>query len=187
MSAGDFFASEQSVILSKADSVKIEFVGADGKITVMKEGLKLQEREVLDSSFLSVKHLVPFIEAEIADAKQSGVLLSLHLKATMMKVSDPIIFGHVVKVFYKDLFAKYGAKLKSVGANPNYGIGHIYESIKSLPAAEKKEIEDFIEGIYSKQPDLAMVDSAKGITNLHVPSDIIVDASMPNVIRDSGI
>lgn len=185
MSEGDFFASEQSVVMPSADIVKIEFE-ANGNKVVLKDNLKLQQGEVLDSSFMSIKRLVQYLEKEIAEAKSAGVLLSLHLKATMMKVSDPIIFGHVVKVFYKELFATYGDKLKSVGANPNNGIGDIYDKIKALPAAEQKEIEACIDAIYKTQPDLAMVDSNAGITNLHVPSDIIVDASMPNVIRDSG-
>lgn len=185
MTAGDFFASEKSVIMSKADTVKIEMV-ADGKTTVLVESLKLQAGEVLDASFMSIKQLKSYLEKEIDQAKSAGVLLSLHLKATMMKISDPIIFGHVVKVFYKDLFAKYGDKIAAVGGNPNNGIGDIYEKIKKLPAAEAKEIEAAIEACYTSRPDLAMVDSNKGITNLHVPSDVIIDASMPNVVRDSG-
>ncbi len=186
MSEGDFYASEKSVTMDKADTVKIEFVGADGKVKVLKSGLGLLPGEVLDSSVMNVAALRKFYAATIEEAKAKGVLLSLHLKATMMKISDPIMFGHAVAVYFKDALDKHAATLKEIGANPNMGLGDILSKLNKLPAEKKAEIEADINACYAKQPALAMVDSRKNITNLHVPNDIIVDASMPNVVRDGG-
>ncbi|BCR04592.1 isocitrate dehydrogenase, NADP-dependent [Desulfuromonas versatilis] len=186
MDSGDFYATEQSVTMDKADTVKFEFVGNDGKVTLLRDGLKLQAGEVLDSSVMNVAALRKFYAETIEEAKQKGVLLSLHLKATMMKVSDPIMFGHCVSVFYKDALEKHAATLKEIGANPNFGLGDILAKLNKLPADKKAQIEADIQACYGKQPDLAMVDSSKGITNLHVPNDVIVDASMPVVVRDGG-
>lgn len=186
MTAGDFYHSEKSVTMEKAGNVKIEFVDQAGKVTVLKEKLALQAGEVLDGSFMSVKALRKFIAEQIADAKAKGVLFSVHLKATMMKISDPIMFGHFVSVFYKDVFEKHAATFKELGVNPDLGMGDLYLKIAKLPEAKKAEIEADIQAVYKKQPELAMVDSDKGITNLHASNDIIIDASMPVVIRDSG-
>ncbi|MDH3237457.1 MAG: NADP-dependent isocitrate dehydrogenase [Deltaproteobacteria bacterium] len=186
MSGGDFYGSETSTTIKKATDVRIEFVGGDGKVTVLKEKLPLVEGEVLDAAVMNVRSLRKFYEEQIEDAKKSGVLLSLHLKATMMKVSDPIMFGHAVSVFYKDVFEKHADVIKQLGVNPNNGLGDLYAKIQKLPEAKRAEIEADIQAVYPKRPALAMVDSDRGITNLHVPSDIIVDASMPVVVRDSG-
>jgi isocitrate dehydrogenase len=172
--------------VKKATDLRIEFVAGDGKTTVLKKKLALLEGEVIDATVMNVRALRKFYEEQIEDAKKSGVLLSLHLKATMMKISDPIMFGHAVSVFYKDVFEKHGAVLKELGVNPNNGLGDLYAKIKKLPEAKRAEIEADIQAVYKNRPALAMVDSDKGITNLHVPSDIIVDASMPVVVRDSG-
>lgn len=186
MSGGDFFESEQSHTVGESPiSVRIEHVAADGgAVTEMKTGVALQAREVVDSSRMSVNALVEFLEQEITDAKESGIMLSLHLKATMMKVSDPIMFGHVVKVYYKDVFQKHAALFAELGVNPNNGLGDVYDKLAGH--AMQAEVEADIMAVYDSRPKLAMVDSRKGITNLHVPSDVIIDASMPNVIRDSG-
>jgi len=186
MTAGDFYHSEKSVTMSKAGNVKIEFVDKAGKVTVMKEKLPLLAGEVLDGAFMSCKALRKFIQEQIDDAKAKGVLFSVHLKATMMKISDPIMFGHFVSVFYKDVFEKHAATFKELGINPDLGMGDLYLKIAKLPEAKKAEIEADIQDVYKKQPPLAMVDSDKGITNLHASNDIIIDASMPVVIRDSG-
>ncbi|WP_027714945.1 NADP-dependent isocitrate dehydrogenase [Desulfuromonas sp. TF] len=186
MESGDFYETEKSVTMNKADKVKIEFVDAGGKAKVLKEGLALLEGEVLDSSVMHVADLRKFYEETAKEAKEKGVLLSLHLKATMMKVSDPIMFGHAVSVYFKDALDKHADTLKSIGANPNYGLGDILSKLDKLPADKKAEIEADINACYGKQPALAMVDSRKNITNLHVPNDVIVDASMPNVVRDGG-
>jgi isocitrate dehydrogenase len=186
MTGGDFRSNEKSVTIPAATTAKIEFVGADGKVTVLKEKIALQAGEVLDATFMSVKALRKFIEEQIEDAKQKGVLFSLHMKATMMKISDPKIFGHAVTVFYKDVFEKHGETLKKLGVDPDNGIGDLYAKIKSLPEDQRKAIEADIQEVYKKRPPMAMVNSDKGITNLHVPSDVIIDASMPPVIRDSG-
>ena len=186
MEGGDFYATEKSVTMDKADTVKIEFVGADGTVKVLKEGLTLLKGEVLDSSVMNVAALRKFYAATAAEAKEKGVLLSLHLKATMMKISDPIMFGHCVKVYFKEALEKHAETLKSIGANPNQGLGDILAKMGKLPADKKAEIEADINACYAKQPALAMVDSRKNITNLHVPNDVIVDASMPNVVRDGG-
>ena len=186
MSGGDFYGSETSTTIKKATDVRIEFVAGDGKVTVLKEKLPLLEGEVLDAAVMNVRALRKFYEEQIEDAKKSGVLLSLHLKATMMKVSDPIMFGHAVSVFYKDVFENHAAVIKQLGVNVNNGLGDLYAKIQKLPEAKRAEIEADIQAVYKNRPALAMVDSDRGITNLHVPSDIIVDASMPVVVRDSG-
>ena len=186
MTAGDFYHSEKSVTMKDAGNVKIEFVDQAGNVKVLKEKLALQAGEVLDGAFMSAKALRKFIAEQIEDAKAKGVLFSVHLKATMMKISDPIMFGHFVSVFYKDVFEKHAATFNELGVNPDLGMGDLYEKIMKLPAAKQAEIEADIQEVYKKQPPLAMVDSDKGITNLHASNDIIIDASMPVVIRDSG-
>ena len=186
MTAGDFYHSEKSVTMKQAGNVRIEFVDQAGNVKVMKDKLALQAGEVLDGAFLSAKALRKFIAEQIEDAKAKGVLFSAHLKATMMKISDPIMFGHFVEVFYKDVFEKHAATFKELGVNPDLGMGDLYLKIANLPEAKRAEIEADIQEVYKKQPPLAMVDSDKGITNLHASNDIIIDASMPVVIRDSG-
>ncbi|MBA6390834.1 NADP-dependent isocitrate dehydrogenase [Colwellia sp. BRX10-3] len=187
MQSGDFYGSEKSVTINGATNVKIEFVGQNGDVTLLKEHLALLDQEVIDASLMSKKALVEFFATETEKAKSENVLLSLHLKATMMKVSDPIMFGHAVKVFYKDVFAKHGATFNQLGVDANNGIGDVYSKISRLPAQKKAEIEADINAVYATQPELAMVDSDKGITNLHVPSDVIIDASMPAALRASGM
>ncbi|EGU38156.1 isocitrate dehydrogenase, NADP-dependent [Vibrio ichthyoenteri ATCC 700023] len=182
----DFFGSEKSTTVSGATKVKIEFVAADGTSKELKAPFAIQDKEIIDCSVLNKNALVTFFEEQIAEAKQQDVLLSLHLKATMMKVSDPVIFGHAVKVYYKDVFAKYGQLFEELGVDVNNGLGDVYAKIATLPAAQKAEIEAALQAVYETQPPLAMVDSDRGITNLHVPSDIIVDASMPAMLRSSG-
>ncbi|ULA61284.1 MAG: Isocitrate dehydrogenase [NADP] [Nitrospira sp.] len=186
MKGGDFRSNEKSTTIPAATTAKIEFVGADGKTTVLKEKVALQAGEVLDATFMSVKALRTFLEQQIEDAKKQGVLWSLHMKATMMKVSDPKIFGHGVTVYYKDVFEKHAETFKKLGVDPDNGLGDVYAKIKSLPDDQRKAIEADIQAVYQKRPPMAMVNSDKGITNLHVPSDIIIDASMPPVIRDGG-
>jgi isocitrate dehydrogenase len=186
MTGSDFFGSEKSHTVEGATDVKIEFVAADGVVKELKAAFPLQDKEIIDCSVMNKKALVEFFEAQIAEAKEQDVLLSLHMKATMMKVSDPVIFGHAVKVYYKDVFAKYGELFDKLGVDVNNGIGDVYAKIQSLPAAQKEEIEAALLAVYETQPPLAMVDSDRGITNLHVPSDIIVDASMPAMLRSSG-
>ncbi|GLQ29534.1 NADP-dependent isocitrate dehydrogenase [Litoribrevibacter albus] len=186
MDADDFYGSEQSVIMPAEDDVKIEFVAKDGSVKVLKESTPLQAGEVIDSSRMSAKALRAFYEKEIDAAKEEGVLLSLHLKATMMKVSDPVMFGHAVSVFYKDVFAKYADLFADLGVDPSNGIGDVYAKIKTLSSEKQKEIKADIKAVYKVRPELAMVDSDRGITNLHVPNDVIVDASMPACIRASG-
>ncbi len=186
MSKGDFFGNEQSVTIPAATTVRIELVGDDGTTTVLKDSLKLTAGEILDGTFLSKRELVAFFEREIANARDAGVLFSLHLKATMMKVSDPILFGHGVKVFFKSVFAKHASTLAKLGVDVNNGFGDLLAKIATLPAAEREAIEADIKAAYAAGPAIAMVDSDKGITNLHVPSDIIVDASMPVMIREGG-
>ncbi|MBE4574047.1 isocitrate dehydrogenase (NADP(+)) [Vibrio navarrensis] len=186
MDEKDFFGTEKSVTVNGATKVKIEFVGQDGSSKVLKKEFALQDQEIIDSAVLSKNALVTFFEKEIADAKAQDVLLSLHMKATMMKVSDPVIFGHAVKVYYKEVFDKYGELFAKLGVDVNNGLGDVYAKIASLPNAQKEEIEAAIAAVYEKQPSLAMVDSDRGITNLHVPSDVIVDASMPAMLRASG-
>ncbi|HAP67733.1 MAG TPA: NADP-dependent isocitrate dehydrogenase [Nitrospinae bacterium] len=186
MKNGDFYGTEKSATIAEATNVKIEFVGKDGKTTALKEKMSLKAGEVIDTSVMNCRSLRKFYEEEIDDAKKNGVLFSLHLKATMMKVSDPIIFGHAVSVFFKDVFEKHASIFKELGVDPNNGLGDLYSKIAKLPEAKKAEIEADIKACYNKRPELAMVNSEKGITNLHVPSDVIIDASMPPVIRDGG-
>ena len=186
MTADDFYGHETSLTVPKATTYRIEFVDAAGKATVVKKDAPLVEGEVIDSTFMSVKALRKFIEEQIEDARSKGVLFSVHLKATMMKVSDPVMFGHFVTVFFKDVFEKHAAALKQAGVNPNLGLGDLYKKIESLPPATRAEIEADIKATYARRPALAMVDSDKGITNLHASNDIIIDASMPVVIRESG-
>ncbi|BFM05512.1 NADP-dependent isocitrate dehydrogenase [Halioxenophilus aromaticivorans] len=186
MTEGDFFANEQSVTIAKAGTVKIEFTDKSGNTQVLKPEFAMEEGEVLDSSFMSKKLLCEFLEREIEDAKEADVLFSLHLKATMMKVSDPVLFGHAVKVFFKTVFEKHGETFKKIGVNPNNGLGSVYDNIKKLPEDERAVIEADLQACYDEGPRLAMVDSDRGITNLHVPSDVIIDASMPAMIRIGG-
>jgi len=186
MSQGDFYGSEKSVTVSKDDSYQIELVDASGAISVLKKKAALVAGEIIDASFISAAELDRFLEQEMQDARAKGVLFSVHLKATMMKVSDPILFGHVVSVYFKDVFKKHAQTLASIGANPNNGLGEIHARLKTLPEATRAAIEADIATCYANRPGLAMVNSDKGITNLHVPSDVIIDASMPAAIRDSG-
>ena len=183
---GDFFSNEKSVTVSDATDVKIELVAKDGSTRTLKESTPLKAGEIIDSTFISKQSLTSFLDAQVAAAKADGVLLSLHMKATMMKVSDPIIFGHAVKVFFKDLIAKHAATLDALGVDFNNGFGDLVAKIAKLPAYQKAAIEADIQAAYAQGPALAMVNSDKGITNLHVPSDVIVDASMPAMIRSSG-
>ncbi len=186
MPGGDYCGSETSATIPEACKVNIELVGNDGSTTVLKEKLALEAGEVIDAAIMSKKALRDYLEAEIQDAKKQDVLLSAHLKATMMKVSDPIFFGHIVYVYFKDVFEKHAATFKEIGVNPNMGLGDLYARIEKLPADKKSEIEADIQATYEKRPRLAMVNSDKGITNLHVSSDVIIDASMPAMIRESG-
>ncbi len=186
MTEKDFFGSEKSVTVENATAVKIEFVGKDGSVKELKPSFPLLAKEIIDTSVLNKNALVAYFDQQIEAAKQQDVLLSLHLKATMMKVSDPVIFGHAVKVYYKDVFAKYGDLFAELGVDVNNGIGDVYAKIEALPAEQQTEITAAIDAVYATQPPLAMVDSDRGITNLHVPSDVIVDASMPAMLRSSG-
>jgi len=186
MSGGDFYGSEKSTTVSEAGSVRIEHVAQDGKVTVLKEKTTLKAGEVIDAAVMSRRELRKFYEEQIQDAKAKGVLFSLHLKATMMKVSDPIMFGHAVSVFFKDVFEKHAAVIKELGYDPNNGLADLYTRIKKLPDAVRLEIESDISGCYGSRAWVAMVNSDKGITNLHVPSDVIIDASMPAMIREGG-
>ncbi len=186
MGRNDFASNEKSFTAPDAMTLRIEHVSPNGDITVLKEDLAVQEGEIIDGTFMSAKALRTFLAEQIAEAKEEGVLFSLHLKATMMKVSDPIIFGHAVEVFFADVFAKHQAALAEAGAEPNNGLGNVLESLKSLPAASAAEIEADIAAAIEAGTDLAMVNSDRGITNLHVPSDVIIDASMPAMIRTSG-
>lgn len=186
MKDGDFFSSEQSVTIPNATSVRIEFVNKSGDVQVMKAETPMQANELLDGSRMSIKALRAFFAEEIEKCKGEGNLLSLHLKATMMKVSDPIMFGHCLTVFFADVFEKHGATFEQLGVNPNNGLGELLEKLNSLPEAQKNEIVSDINATYERQPPLAMVDSDNGITNLHAPNDVIIDASVPPVIRDGG-
>ncbi|MBE0597891.1 MAG: NADP-dependent isocitrate dehydrogenase [Desulfuromonadales bacterium] len=186
MTGGDFYGNEKSVVTENGGDFRIDFVGKDGKTTTLRDKLKAEKGEILSATFMSKKALRNFFQEQIEAARKEGILLSLHLKATMMKISDPIMFGHAVSVFYKEAFEKHGSTLKELGVNPNMGLGDLYKKIEKLPEAKRKEIENDIQAIYSQRPALAMVDSDKGITNLHVPNDIIVDASMPVVVREAG-
>src|SRR5690606_11085303 len=186
MSSGDFYGCEKSVTLSSADSVKIELHGESGAGTALKDNLKLREGEMIAAAALSVKAVRAFLREQKEDANAQGVLFSLHMKATMMTVSDPIIFGHAVKVFFAPVFEKHAALLEELGVDANNGFGELVNVLDKLPEDKRKEIEADIEACYAEGPDLAMVNSDKGITNLHVPSDVIIDASMPAMIRSSG-
>ncbi|VVP98607.1 NADP-dependent isocitrate dehydrogenase [Pseudomonas fluorescens] len=186
MSTGDFYGSEKAALIDAADAVKIELIAKDGTATVLKEKTTVQAGEILDCAVMSKNALRAFIAAEIESAKAQGVLLSVHLKATMMKVSDPIMFGQIVAEFYNDALTKHADVLAQIGFNLNNGIGDLYARIKALPAEQQAQIEADMAAVYAARPSLAMVNSDKGITNLHVPSDVIVDASMPAMIRDSG-
>jgi len=186
MADGDFYGSETSTTLDKPAEARIEFVAEGGEVTVLKQGLALQAGEVIDSAVMRVAALRAFYAEQIEAAKKDGVLLSLHLKATMMKISDPIMFGHCVSVFFRDVLEKHAEALHEIGANVNNGLADVLEKLGRLPAIKRAEIEHDLEVVFARRPDLAMVDSRKGITNLHVPNNVIVDASMPNVIRDGG-
>ncbi|MFO0903168.1 MAG: NADP-dependent isocitrate dehydrogenase [Pirellulales bacterium] len=186
MNGGDFFGSEQSKTLAGATEVRIELHGADGQVTTLKEKLKLQAGEVIDASVMSKAALCQFLADEVQKAREQGVLFSVHLKATMMKVSDPIIFGHVVRTFFQKVFDQHAATFKELGIDPNNGLGDLLARLEKLPTDKRDAILADIKAVYGERPALAMVDSAKGITNLHVPSDVIIDASMPAAIRDSG-
>jgi isocitrate dehydrogenase len=186
MKEGDFYGTEKSVTMDKADVIKIEHVAANGTVTVLKEKLALLQSEVIDASVMSANKLSAFLEQEIAKAKSEGVLFSVHLKATMMKVSDPIIFGHAVYAYFKPVFEKYATTFKGLGVDASNGMGDLLAKLETLAADKKAEIDADIKACYDKQAPLAMVNSDKGITNLHVPSDVIIDASMPAAIRTSG-
>ncbi len=186
MTHGDFRSNEKSVTVPEATDVKIELVSNDGSVIVLKESTPLQAKEIIDATVMSKKALVEFLQEEIQDAKDENILFSLHMKATMMKVSDPIIFGHAVKVFFKDVFDKHAALFEELGVDVNNGFGDLVAKLKELPADKQAEIEADIQKCYESRPDVAMVNSDKGITNLHVPSDVIIDASMPAMIRTSG-
>ena len=186
MDDGDFYSSEQSVVLGQDDDVKIEFTNAAGEKTVLKASTPVLKDELIDASRMSAKALRAFYEKEMTEAKENNIMLSLHLKATMMKVSDPIMFGHAVTVYFKDVFAKHADLFKELGVDERNGLGDVYAKIANLPADQKAAIEADIAAVYATRPSLAMVDSDKGITNLHVPSDVIIDASMPAMVRSSG-
>jgi len=186
MQTGDFYANEKSMTLKKADTLTIQHLNANGKITILKENLAVLPGEIIDATLLSKKALLQFLQEQIKDAKEKNVLFSIHLKATMMKVSDPIIFGHAVKVFFKEVFTKHQETFQKIGIDANNGFNDLLNKITSLPEKNRIEIENDIATAYKNGPDLAMVDSTKGITNLHVPSDVIIDASMPAMIRNSG-
>ena len=186
MSSGDFAHNEKSVTINQATSVSIIHTDTNGNRTILKDSIALLDKEIIDATTMSKKALLSFLENEVADAKENGTLFSLHMKATMMKVSDPIIFGHAVRVFFKDVFVKHGDTLASIGVDVNNGFGNLLSNLSELPEAKRKEIESDIATVFKNNPDLAMVNSEAGITNLHVPSDVIIDASMPAMIRTSG-
>lgn len=186
MQEGDFRHNEKSVTISQAGSTRIEHTDAHGNKTILKEGVPVLKDEIIDASVMNKKALITFLEAQVADAKDKGILFSLHMKATMMKVSDPIIFGHAIRVFFAPVFEKYQTVFEELGVEENNGFGNVLSKIQELPDAQRKEIEEAIETCYADRPSVAMVNSDKGITNLHVPSDVIIDASMPAMIRTSG-
>jgi isocitrate dehydrogenase len=186
MTDGDFYSSEQSVVVAQNDDIKIEFTNAAGETSVLKASTPVLKDELIDSSRMSASALRAFFEKEMTEAFDNNIMLSLHLKATMMKVSDPIMFGHAVTVYYKDVFAKHADLFKEIGVDERNGLGDVYAKIANLDAAKKAEVEADIQAVYATRPSLAMVDSDKGITNLHVPSDVIIDASMPAMVRSSG-
>jgi isocitrate dehydrogenase len=186
MTSGDFYSSEKALTVQDAGSARLEFVGTDGRVMVLKETIPLLAGEIIDCAVMNVRALRQFYAEQIENAKNSEVLLSLHLKCTMMKVSDPIIFGHCLSIYYQDVFEKHAAVLKELGVNPNNGVGDLETKIKNLPDAKRAEIEADIATVYQRRPALSMVNSSRGITNLHVPSDVIIDASMPVIVRDGG-
>ena len=186
MKSGDFYGSERALTVAEPGSAAIEFVAGDGSVTVLKSGIQLLADEIIDCAALNVRELRDFYAQEIANAKADNVLLSLHVKTTMMRVSDPIIFGHFVSVYYEDVFAKHGAALTEVGVDPDNGVAELLTKIRGLPEAKRAEIEADVQAVYNERPELYMVNSNRGITNLHVPSDTIIDASMPVIIRDGG-
>ncbi|NQV70867.1 MAG: NADP-dependent isocitrate dehydrogenase [Pseudohongiella sp.] len=186
MASGDFFGSERSTTLASPTTARIQHTDSAGSATILKDGIALLAGEVIDASVLNKNALRKFLAEQIDDARNQGVLFSLHLKATMMKVSDPIIFGHAVTVFYEAVFSKHATVFSELGIDPNNGVGDVYSKIQSLPEAQRAEIEADIQACYANRPDMAMVDSDRGITNLHVPSDVIIDASMPAALRTSG-
>jgi isocitrate dehydrogenase len=186
MTSGDFYGSEQAVTIEATGSATIEFVGRDGRTTVLKSDIPLLAGEIIDCSAMNVRELRQFYADEMENAKADGVLLSLHLKSTMMRVSDPIIFGHCVSVYYQDVLIKHAAEMDELAVNPDNGVAELYTKIQSLPDAKRAEIEADIQAVYSVRPELMMVNSNRGITNLHVPSDVIIDATMPVIVRDGG-
>src|SRR5471032_3106271 len=186
MSGGDFYGSEVATTIAAPTNARIELVASDGAVTVLKAKTPLKAGEIIDCSVMNAKKLDAFFAAQIEAAKKEGVLFSLHVKTTMMKISDPILFGHCVSVFFSDVFSKHGATLKKLGVDPDNGLGDLLIRIEALPEAEKAAIKADIQAEYAKRPALAMVNSDKGITNLHVPSDVIIDASVPAMIRESG-
>ena len=186
MQSGDFYESEQSTTISHETIARIVHIDLNGNETVLKKDIALEEGEIIDAAFMSKDSLQSFLEQEIEDSRERNILFSLHLKATMMKVSDPIIFGHAVKVFFKDVFSKYEQQFMELGVDPNNGVGDVYSKIENLPDSEREAIEVDLLRCYENRPEMAMVDSDKGITNLHVPSDVIIDASMPAALRTSG-
>ncbi|UBM63043.1 NADP-dependent isocitrate dehydrogenase [Candidatus Sulfidibacterium hydrothermale] len=186
MQGDDFYGNEKSVVTEKGVPFKIELVEPNGNTIVLKDGLESKDGEVLDGTFMNTKALRTFYAEQIEDAKKQNILFSLHLKATMMKVSDPILFGHAVDVFFKEVFEKYAEELNSIGFNPNFGLGDLYKKLEKLPADKQNEIKEAIQNAFKEKPDVAMVDSDNGITNLHAPNKVIIDASMPVVIRDGG-
>jgi isocitrate dehydrogenase len=186
MHGGDFYSGEKSMTMDRACDVSMVLETKSGETLVLKEKIALEEAEVVDSMFMSKRALCDFYEEEMQDAYETGVMFSLHVKATMMKVSHPIVFGHAVKVFYKDAFAKHGKLFDELGVNVNNGLSDVYEKIESLPGSLREEITDDLHACHKHRPEVAMVDSAKGISNFHVPSDVIVDASMPAMIRNGG-
>ena len=186
MTSGDFYGSEQALTIAESGSAAIEFVASDGQATVLKAGIPLLADEIIDCAVMNVRQLRDFYAAEMANAKADGVLLSLHLKSTMMRVSDPIIFGHCVSIYYQDVLTKHAAELAELAVNPDNGVAELLTKIQSLPEHKRAEIEADIQAVYSARPELAMVDSNRGITNLHVPSDVIIDATMPVIVRDGG-
>ena len=186
MTGGDFYGSEQAVTISADGSATIEFVSRDGRATVLKSDILLTAGEITDCSSMNIRELREFFAEEMANAKADGVLLSLHLKSTMMRVSDPIIFGHCVSVYYEDVFNKHAAEMDELAVNPDNGMAELYTKIQSLTDEKREEIEADIQAVYSVRPELMMVNSHRGITNLHVPSDVIIDATMPVIVRDGG-
>ena len=186
MEEGDFYGSEKSAVIGDTQGIRIEFVDPNGSITVLKEKVELTRGEVIDTSVMNVRKLRQFYSDQIEQCQKDQVLLSLHLKATMMKVSDPVLFGHAVSIYYSELFEKHSELFEELGINPNNGLGDVNAKIQNLPQEQQDQIKQDIEGIYQNRPELAMVDSDKGITNLHVPNNVIIDASMPVVIRDGG-